>query len=106
MWPPKTLLQLARCQLALVQTAVVLSMLHEVLAAEPGNTQAMLAQDDGSEAGDGGSEAGDSGGKAGDDSSDAGDDGEGGEAGEDEFFLLDSQILCIKINSKMTEIVC
>jgi hypothetical protein len=78
-----------------VQTATALLTLGQVLAAEPGNAQATQAQDDGGEAGDGGgeagdggSEAGDSGGEAGDDSSEAGDDGEGGKAGEDEFFLI------------------
>jgi DnaJ family protein C protein 7 len=42
--PPKTLLRLARCQLALAQTAAALSTLREVLAAEPGNAQATQAQ--------------------------------------------------------------
>lgn len=41
--PPKTLLRLARCQLALAQTAAALSTLREVLAAEPGNAQATQA---------------------------------------------------------------
>jgi hypothetical protein len=97
---PKKLLQLAQCQLTLVQMAVALSTLREVLVAELGNAQATLVQDDGGEAGDGGSEAGDSSSKAGDDSSEAGDDGEGGEAGEDEFFLLDSQSFVLKSTQK------
>ena len=40
--PPKTLLRLARCQLALAQTAAALSTLRAVLAAEP--TSAPAAQ--------------------------------------------------------------
>lgn len=38
--PPKTLLRLARCQLALAQTTAALSTLRAVLAAEPGSTAA------------------------------------------------------------------
>ena len=39
--PPKTLLRLARCQLALAQTAAALSTLRAVLAAEPDSAPAM-----------------------------------------------------------------
>jgi DnaJ homolog subfamily C member 7 len=39
--PPKTLLRLARCQLALAQTTAALSTLRGVLAAEPGSAPAV-----------------------------------------------------------------
>ena len=42
--PPKTLLRLARCQLALAQTTAALSTLRGVLAAEPGSAPALQMQ--------------------------------------------------------------
>src|SRR5579863_1246056 len=42
--PPKTLLRLARCQLALAQTTAALSTLRAVLAAEPASAQATQMQ--------------------------------------------------------------
>jgi DnaJ homolog subfamily C member 7 len=42
--PPKTLLRLARCQLALAQTTAALSTLRGVLAAEPGSAPAVQMQ--------------------------------------------------------------
>lgn len=42
--PPKTLLRLARCQLALAQTTPALSTLRGVLAEEPENAQATQTQ--------------------------------------------------------------